>query len=804
MLKNYIKIAWRNLIRNKASAIINIGGLAMGMAVAVLIALWIWDELSFDNSFKNYEHIAQVMTHETVNGKSDASIHQTRPLEFELRNKYGSSFKHIVMARYPGNHILSRGQEKISQTGQFMQEGAPDMLSLEMIEGTKDGLKDPASIIISSSTAEALFGKTTALNKAIRIDNRMDVKITGVYKDLPYNTEFSSVKFIAPWDLLMANEKWMAKAKDDWGNHSFLIYTQINPNTTFEAVSGRIKNAVQDNVDAEHKKFNIRVFLNPMSRWHLYSKWENGENVGGRIQFVWLFGIIGTFVLLLACINFMNLSTARSEKRAKEVGVRKAIGSKKIQLIKQFLCESFLVVIIAFVIALLLVVISLPWFNELADKKVSMVWSNPFFWLASLAFIIATSFIAGSYPAFYLSSFNAIKVFKGSFRGSRFASVPRRVLVVIQFTVSVTLIIGTIIVFKQIQHAKNRPIGYSSEGLLAIQIKSPDLKNKFDVLSTELKNSGLAVETCLASSPLTGINSHNGDFDWKGKDPNMEDNFGCIWVTHDYGETIGWEFKEGRDFSRKFANDVTDESKAGQILNIVVNEAAAKYMNMKKPIGEIIRWGGQPFRIVGLIKDMVSGSPYAPAKQTLFFVNKDEANGWVYIKLNPKLAASDAITHLETTFKKLVPSVPFEYKFADAEYETKFKAEERIGKLASVFASLAILISCLGLLGLASFVAEQRRKEISIRKVLGATLFNLWGLLSKEFIVLVSISCLLAFPIAGHFLNKWLLEYEYHTEISWWIFGIAGGCAILITLFTVSYQAIKAALANPVKNLKTE
>ncbi len=806
MIKNYFKIAWRNLIKNKASAIINIGGLAMGMAVAILIGLWIWDELSFNKSFRNYDHIAQVMTYETFDGKSETSIDQVRPLEFELREKYGSSFKHIVMAFRAGDHILSYGEQRLSRTGQFMQAGAPDMLSLEMIEGTTNGLKDPSSIIISSSVAEALFGKTPALNKAIRVDNRMDVKITGVYKDLPYNTEFQNVKFIAPWDLMLANgEPWIAESRDDWGEHSFLMYVQISPNTSFGSVSQRIKNSVYDNVDAEHKKFQPRIFLNPMIRWHLYSTWENGENVGGRIQFVWLFGIIGAFVLLLACINFMNLSTARSEKRAKEVGVRKAIGSKRSQLVKQFLSESFLVVILSFVLALLLVVICLPWFNELADKKIVMTWFNPMFWVASMVFIAVTSTVSGSYPAFYLSSFDPIKVFKGIFRAGRFTSLPRRVLVVLQFTVSITLIIGTIIVFRQIQHAKNRPVGYSSDGLINIPIKSPDLKKKFEVLSAELKSSGIAVETALSSSPLTGISSSNSDFEWKGKNPNQVENFGVIWVSHDYGKTIGWQFKDGRDFSKKFANDITDfENKAGQPMNIVVNEAAANYMNMKKPVGEIIKWEDRTFRVVGLIKDMVMESPYTAARQTLYFVNDDKAKKWIYVKLNPKASTADALLKLEATFKELVPSMPFEYEFADQEYGRKFAAEERIGKLASVFASLAILISCLGLLGLTSFIAEQRSKEIGIRKILGASVLNLWQMLSKEFVVLVMVACLIAVPLAYYFLHSWLQNYEYRTEISWRIFAIAIAGAIVITIATVSFQAIKAALANPVKSLRTE
>ncbi len=471
----------------------------------------------------------------------------------------------------------------------------------------------------------------------------------------------------------------------------------------------------------------------------------------------------------------------------------------------QFLSESFLVVILSFVLALLLVAICLPWFNNLADKKIILLWSNPTFWISSLFFITFTSIIAGSYPAFYLSSFAAVKVLKGSFKAGRFASLPRRVLVVLQFTVSITLIIGTIITFRQIQHAKDRPAGYSSDGLLNIPIKSPDLKKKFEVLSAELKSKSVAVETALSSSPLTGISSSNSDFEWKGKNPNKVENFGVIWVSHDYGKTIGWQFKDGRDFSRKFADDITDlESEPVHTMNVVVNEAAANYMNMKNPVGEIVKWNHMTFRVVGMIKDMIMESPYAPAKQTLYFVNTDRAKEWIYVKLNPKVSTADALLKLETAFKKLAPSVPFEYQFADQEYGKKFAAEERIGKLASIFSSLAILISCLGLLGLASFVAEQRNKEISVRKVLGATIFSIWSLLSKEFITLVCISCLLAFPISWYFLHQWLQGYTYRADISWWVFAIAGGFAVIISLITVSFQAIKAAIANPVKSLRTE
>jgi putative ABC transport system permease protein len=805
MIKNYFKIAWRNLVKSKGYSAINIGGLAVGMAVALLIGLWIYDELSFNKYHKNYDRIAQVMVAENFNGQGFAGVSLPRPLEFELRNKYPKPFKNIVMSRWTEGHILSVGDKKISQSGRFMQEGAPELLSLRMLKGSWNGLKDMHSIMLAASAAKALFDDEDPLNKVIRIDNQMDVKVTGVYDDLPSNTEFKNLNFISTWDLLMTNNKWMEDSKDKWGNSSYLMYVQLQPNTTFDGVSAMIKNAKQDNVSDEQKKFNFKVFLNPMSRWHLYSEWQNGINTGGRIQYVWMFGIIGAFVLFLTCINFMNLATARSEKRSKEVGIRKAIGSVRSQLIKQFLCESFLIVSIAFVLALLLVTVSLPWFNKVSDKEMVMIWGNGYFWLTSLVFIIITSLVSGSYPAFYLSSFNPVQVLKGSLRVGRFATLPRKVLVVLQFTVSIVLIIGTIIVYRQIQHAKNRPVGYNRQGLLYVPIKSRDLLQKYDIIERQLKNEGVVSEMARSSSPTTAVWSNNDGLEWKNKDPNKVEGFGTVWITPDYGKTVGWQFKEGRDYSRDFATDsVSSASDKGIVHSIIVNEAAVRYMELKKPVGEIIKWNDYPFRIIGVIKDMVMESPFEPVKQTMYLVYYDEASAGILIRINPKTSVSEAIAKIESAFKKLVPTVPFDYKFVDSEYATKFAAEERIGSLASFFASLAILISCLGLFGLASFVAEKRTKEIGIRKVLGASIYNLWQMLSKEFVVLVLIACLIAVPLAYYFLHQWLQKYEYRTAISWWVFIVAIGGALLITLLTVSFQAIKAAIANPVKSLRSE
>jgi hypothetical protein len=501
----------------------------------------------------------------------------------------------------------------------------------------------------------------------------------------------------------------------------------------------------------------------------------------------------------------MNLSTARSEKRAKEVGIRKAVGSARNQLIKQFLSESFLIVLIAFAFAILFVALSINWFNDVADKKMPLPLAEPYFWIGSFSFIILTSVIAGSYPAFYLSSFNPVKVLKGTFQPGRFASLPRKVLVVIQFTVSVALISGTIIVYRQIQHAKNRPVGYDRKGLLTMQLNSPEFKDKFDIISRRLKNTGTVIEVAQSLSPLTAVWTKDAGFDWKGKDPNKVGEFGVNWITHDYGKTVGWRIKEGRDFSKQFAADSSlPNHNPGLIYNVIINEAGTKYMGLEHPVGEIIKWRNQPVKIIGVAEDLVMESPYEPVAQMVYIVNLVAADAWIHMRINPNISASEALPKIASVFKTIAPAVPFDYKFVDTEYGLKFAAEERIGKLSSVFAAFAIFISCLGLFGLASFVAEKRIKEIGIRKVLGASVYNLWKMLSRDFVVLVVISCFIATPIAYYFLHQWLQKYEYRTEISWWIFAIAIAGALVITLITVSFQAIKAAIANPVKSLRTE
>ena len=797
MYKSYFKIGWRNLIRNKGYSIINIGGLAMGMAVAMLIGLWIYDELAFNKYHKNYKKIGQVLRSGTLRNETFTHPSLPYPLVEELKTKYGDNFKHVVAAFPAGDHVLSDGEKNISATGQFIEANGAEMFSLKMLQGSWAGLKSPSAVFLSQSAAKIFFGDDNPMDKVLKIDNRMEAKVTGVYEDLPHNTHFHGVNFFASWDLFLASNEWIKF--QGFGNNFLVIYTALADHTTFDGASGKIKDAILNNVQDDKNYVTIKpqLFLHPMEKWHLQAEWKNGVNTG-LIQMVWLFGIVGAFVLLLACINFMNLSTARSEKRAKEVGIRKAIGSVRMQLMNQFFSESLLVAMLAFVFALTAVTASLNWFNELAGKQIEMPWTNLYFWVIGFGFILVTGVIAGSYPAVYLSSFNPVRVLKGALRAGRFASAPRRVLVVVQFTVSVTLAIGTILVYQQIQFAKDRPVGYTRDGLLLIQMNSPEFAGKFEVLRTALKSTRAVTEVAESSSPTTDIWNSNGGFEWDGKDPEFIVEAATFSVTPEFGKVLGWQLLKGRDFST-LASDSS---------GFVINEAMAKLMGYGDPVGKTIRWTSNystrhtKFSVLGVVKDVVVKSPYAPVMPAVYFLGN--YNNWINIKIDPQISASEALPKIEAVFKKVVPSIAFDYKFADQEYALKFAAEERVGKLTSIFSVLAILISGLGLFGLASFVAEQRTKEIGIRKVVGASVFSLWKMLSKDFVVLVIISCFIAVPIAYYFLDAWLAKYEYRTEISWWIFAATSLSALLITLLTVSYQAVKAALMKPVNSLRSE
>lgn len=794
MIKSYIKTAWRNLLKNKRSSFINIVGLALGMAVFILIALWIWDELSYDKYHENYDRIGQVVQTQTWNGELYSGVAVPFPLGNELQTNYGEHLKHVVMASWQGSHVLSHEDKNLSQEGIYMDIDGPRMLSLEVIHGNIDGLRDPSSIMLSQSAASAFFGDSNPLHQLMKIDQSLDVKVTAVYKDLPYNTTFRDVKFIAPWALYATSEPWLTHAATQWGNNSFQLFAQLPEGSTFETVNRAIANAKLNRVPEEEKKFKAHIQLHPMERWHLHNEWKGGKVVGGLIEYVKLFSLIGGFVLLLACINFMNLSTARSEKRAKEVGIRKTVGSPRRLLVAQFLSESILIALIAFLLSILLVLVALPWFNDVADKKMHIPWLSGWFWACGLLFSVLTGLIAGSYPALYLSSFNPLKVLKGTFRVGRLASLPRKVLVVVQFTISVALVIGTLIVFQQVQYTKDRPVGYNRDRLMMVQMVTPEFYGKFDVLRTALKEKNTIVAMSESSSPLTSVWSNSGGFEWEGKDPDLSTDFATIWVTHEHGQTIDWQLNAGRDFSRDFATDSA---------SIIVNEAAVKFMGIQDPVGKAIKWGDRDYRIVGVVNDIVMSSPFKPVKQAVYFLDYENVN-WINFKLNPQKTTAACIAEIEQVLSEVIPNAPFTYKFADSEYAAKFAQEERVGQLATFFAGLAIIISSLGVFGLASFIAEQRTKEIGIRKIVGASIFQLWRLLSRDFVALVFISCLIAIPVAYYFLHEWLQKYEYRSTVSWWIFAAATMGALLITLVIVSVQTIKAASANPVQSLRDE
>ncbi len=807
MIRNYLTIAFRNLVKNKTISFINIIGLSVGVTVTMLIGLWVWDELSFNTYHKNYDDISQVWGGGTdgQNATIEGSFALQYPVGTTLKKNYPQYFKHVSMVFESGECTVAAGNKKLTRKGQFVEESALEMLSLKMLQGNYESLSDPYSIILSQSTATAFFGQEDPLNKRLRIDDRLEVTVTGIFEDIPQNNRFSEVQLFLPWPLLVSYREWMKESATDWDNRTVNVYVQLQPTTTLVAANAAIKSLYAQHVPKDFFKTMEKekpfVQLIPMSSWHLYSEFENGKPAGGRITYVWLFGIVGFFVLLLACINFINLSTARSATRAREVGLRKAIGAGKGQLMMQFLSESYLVVLLAFVISFLLLWLIQKPFNELADKDITLPFDNPVFWAIIILFILLAGSIAGLYPAFYLSSFQPVKVLKGVAPSGRGAALPRKVLVVVQFTVSVVLIVGTLVVYQQIQYARNRPIGYDRQSLITLNIGNLNYKGKQEVLRTELLRSGVVSQVATSSSPLTAIWNVTGGYEWPGKDPNLDAAFARCNVTADFGKTIGWEVIAGRDFSRALASDSTDA--------IIINQAAVKYMGLTNPVGQKlvdvdesgkIQWTKT---IIGVVKDIVTESPYEPVMQTVYYYNEDAAN-LLHIKINSAVSARVALPRIGAVFNEIFPSALFDYKFVDEEYAQKFGQEERIGTLAGLFSSLTIFISCLGLFGLASFVAEQRTKEIGIRKVLGATLYNLWQMQIKDFVVLVILACLIAIPISYLSMSSWLGKYEYHTKISLWILLVPCMGALVITLFTVSYQAVKAALMNPVKSLRSE
>ncbi|AXY74351.1 ABC transporter permease [Paraflavitalea soli] len=792
MIKNFLKIAWRNLARNKSLSFINIFGLAAGITFALLIGLWIQYETSYDAFHSNKDRIALVLKNTLYNNQKNTQEPTPLPLYDELRNNY-PEVKRATRITWAFPHSLVTGDKKLNRKGRYVDPAFLDMFSFPLIEGnTTTALKDPNSIILSASLAKALFGSEDPMGKTIRLSNANDVKVTGVVTDVPHQSTID-FEFLLPFEYLIAHDEWIRNNRADWSNNFLMNMVELKEGVSMEAFSKKISTL---NTQKDARLKNLFLFLHPLSKWHLYNDYKNWVNTGGKITYIWLFGIIGIFVLLIACINFMNLSTARSEKRAREVGIRKVMGSHKAHLIFQFLSEAVLTAFLAFVLSIILIQILLPFLKDLGFENIRFDLSNIYLLLIGLGVCLITGLLAGSYPAFYLSSFIPVKVLKGAFKQGQGPALFRKALVVSQFTISAALIMSTIIVFRQIDHARNRSIGYNPNNMINITA-SRDLAVNYDALKQELLNTGYFASISKASQPLTAIYNQWSDFSWEGKDPSADLALDAILADWDFEKTAGLQFTQGRAFSRAFPTD----SNA-----IILNEAALQLIGYKDPIGKTMKSGDQVKTIIGVVKNIVLTDPFKAVGPLAIIFNrsKTDAVNNIFLRLQPTADLNKTLTTIKPIFDKYNPSLPFEYNFADEEFGKKFKVENQVGKLASIFAGLTIFISCLGLFGLAMFMAERRIREIGIRKVLGASVVNLWFLLSREFMVLVLIACVIASPLAFWLMHDWLNQYDYRVNISLWIFLAVGILALAIALFTVSAQAIKAALANPVKSLKTE
>lgn len=790
MLKNNLKIAWRNIIGGRGYSALNIFGLATGIAVALIIGLWVHNQYSYDKFLPGFKQLYQVRRNFYGNGDTLNFGGTSLKLADALRNQI-PEIKSVAETDGSSAHGLMVADKKLYLMGNQVAGDFLSMFQYRLLEGEANNvLKDPYSIILTESTAKALFGNEDPINKTVRYDNKNNLKVTGVLKDIPANSTLQ-FNFLVPFSYLESTESWVKQARSaGFGWTNFAVYVQLKPGVSYAQVATKIRDLEKTEKDNSFS-MATNVVLQPVEDWHLYENYENGKPAAGFIEYVRIFSIIGILVLLIACINFINLTTARSEKRAKEVGVRKAIGSGKKELIFQFLVESVLLTFIAFLFSILFVQLALPAFNTLTNSKIEIPFTTASFWIIAVFCVLVTAIAAGSRPAFYLSSFNPVKVLKSNIHMGKAATLPRKILVVLQFSCSIALIISTFIIYQQVQHAKDRPSGYDKNRLVMTDMNE-DLIHNYTAIRNEIKQKGIAELITTSSNDVTTGGNHRDVDDWPGKKPGESVNMGYIHITEDYFHTVGMTMKEGRDFSG-----------SSDTLNVICNEAAVKLLRLKNPINQVITNMDTRFRIIGVVKDALMASPFSPADPTIFTYETSPQNVMIY-RLSSGVKTPEAIAGLSSIFNKFNPAYPFTYTFADESYAAKFNLEELIGKLAAVFAVFAIFISCLGLFGLAAYTAEQRTKEIGIRKVLGASIPQVWLLLSKDFILLVLISCFIASPIALYFLTGWLQKYDYRISIGPIVFIMAGVAAMIITMITISFQAIKAAIANPVTSLRSE
>jgi putative ABC transport system permease protein len=785
MLKNYFKIAWRNLRTNKSFSFINITGLAVGMAGAMVIFTWIQNELTYDDFHANKQNLYKVYNRSTYKGKSEVWEVTSSPVAATLKQEY-PEVKHAARVYWPNTLLFSYADKSFKATGHDVDKPFLQMFSFPFIKGdAAHALDDVNNIVITQKLSKKMFGDEDPMGKLVKLNNKETYKVTGVMENLPNNTQFDFEYLVS----LAKNERYYTDGT--WGNYSYITYVQLQPGTSVKLINEKIKNTVINH----DPKTEAQLFLHPMSKWRLYSRFENGEIVGGRIEAVRLLFIIAGLILLIACINFMNLSTARSEKRAKEVGVRKVLGAGRFSLIGQFLAESVLTAFLAGCVALVLVQLFLPALNEITQKQLTINYASPYMMLGLMAFILFTGVLAGSYPAFFLSSFKPVKVLKGSARNGKAVFTPRKILVVTQFTVAIVLVVSTIIIYRQINFAQSRDSGYSRTNLIQLSIEG-DIRKNFDLIKNELINTGAAEAACKTSLEITVDGANSGGFKWEGMDPELERlNFSRFSTSGDMIKTMGMKLIAGREVNLTLH--------PGDSTSCMLNETAIKSMKIKDPIGKIITSGDSKLTIVGVFKDFIIRSPYENINPMIVF----GWNNWTYnmvVRLNAQNGTQKSLQLAEKVFKKYNPAYPFDYKFVDKAYEQKFSDQKQTGALAAVFAGLTIFISCLGLFGLAAYMAENRSKEIGIRKVLGASIGGIVQLLTKEFIILVVISIVIATPIGWWAMSKWLQDFNYRINMSVLTFLGAGVMAIVIALITVSFQAVKAALANPIKSIHTE
>ncbi|OOQ58939.1 hypothetical protein BC343_09155 [Mucilaginibacter pedocola] len=790
MIRNYLKVAWRNLTKHKVYSALNVGGLAIGIAVTMLIGLWAYFQYSYDRFLPGYEQVYQVRRNFNSNGDTLTFSSTSLKLADALRAQI-PEMEYVAETDQVGFHGLLADNTKLFMKGMFVGEDFLKIFPYPAAKGSiGKALDDPYSIVITASTAKALFGTTDAIDKTVKFDNRDNLKVTAVIDDVPANSTLQ-FSYLVPFKYYEMSQPWVKEVRNgSFSDNSFWQYVKLKPGADYNRVMAKIRD-IEKVETSSVNAVNSNVIIQPMADWHLYGTYKNGKAVGGFIEYVRMFSIIGVFVLVIACINFVNLSTARFEKRAREVGVRKAIGSDRKQLIIQFLVEAAMVVVVSFALCLLLVQAVLPYFNSLTGTNINIPANSPAFWLITLVSIVLVSLLAGSRPAFYLSSFNPVLVLKGSVKAGKSAVVSRKALVIVQFSCSIALIISTIVIYNQIMYAKDRSTGYEVSKLVTTSMNE-DLSRNYTALKNDLLQSGAVESVTTASSPATGVYSH-GDVDsWPGKYPGETVELGYIFMSDDYFETLGMKLLSGREFIKGSKADST---------SIILNEAAVKRLRLKDPLNQMIVKNGMQYRVVGVVKDALMDSPYANADPTAFI----GGGGWNMIyKLPAKADTHAAIEKLTGIFNKYNPAFPYDYRFVDDDYNQKFSEELLVGKLSAVFAALAVFVSCLGLFGMATFMAQQRTKEIGVRKVLGASVTQLWAMLSKDFLVLVIVSCVVASPIAWWFLEGWLQKYTYRISIGPGVFLLAAASAVVIAILTVSYQSIKAALSNPVRSLRSE